>query len=350
MHMPHAACPYDFTTRRQVEVTAVKLSQLFAIQRHDLIDVIEHVGKEDADSFLAALAKEQSMVLDALKVNRKGKKAEAAAAPETKKKEKKSVAIVEPEAAPSSEPPAPPRAKPPRRRPSFNVGLTSGPGSLLQGGKNGSTGAGSSETVSATLSLWEEAADAMKTQTHSLEVQARTFQKEVRGCSKGMGSIEQLLAALQLVPDGERPKRASADDAGGAGGAGGGGDPSTSASSGEPPDGGRAAVDSVSPLRGVGGAGGTGNRPGPVNLAAVGASSSIEPDLPSGSRLLDDLSKMFQGFRQGGDGADPRAAAAASSCARPMRITLPATDRALADPSKLVETEIVDTTGGNLTA
>ena len=35
--------PYDFTLRLPIEVTAVKLSQLFAVQRHDLIDVLEMV-------------------------------------------------------------------------------------------------------------------------------------------------------------------------------------------------------------------------------------------------------------------------------------------------------------------
>ena len=62
--------PYDFSARLPLEVMAVKLSQLFAIERHDLIDTLEAVGESEANIVLQALEAEKKLVLDALKINR----------------------------------------------------------------------------------------------------------------------------------------------------------------------------------------------------------------------------------------------------------------------------------------
>ena len=59
---------YDFTARLLLEVTAIKLSQLFAIQRHDLIDVLDKCGEVEANVVLLSLERERKIVLEALKV------------------------------------------------------------------------------------------------------------------------------------------------------------------------------------------------------------------------------------------------------------------------------------------
>ena len=63
--------PYDFRIRLPLEVVAQKLSQLFAINRLDLLDVLDAVGEGEANAVLKVLDDEKNLVLKALKVDRR---------------------------------------------------------------------------------------------------------------------------------------------------------------------------------------------------------------------------------------------------------------------------------------
>lgn len=168
--------PFDFTTRLPFEVVAVKVSQLFAIERHQLIDVLEHVGPEQSAIILEALQKEQGMVLEALKHNRPARPQQEAPAP------------------------LPPGGGRRRRSSITNIAV----GTLLQEGAMPTP----EEIEAETHKAWDEAVEEVTDSMRTFESTAHAYKREVKGFVKGLGSTEQLLAALQLVPDHERPKLA----------------------------------------------------------------------------------------------------------------------------------------------
>jgi len=183
--------PYDYTARLPIEVTAVKLTQLFAIQRHELIDVVEAVGDTEASILLRALSNEQKTVLDALKFGRVSKKP-VEPTPEEIAAEEDADDIAA-------------RQRMTKRRSKADAAV----GNLLTNAGAGTghgVGATSGEAVTATLHLWDDAVDAVKGSTQQLEETTKAYRKEVFGFVKGMSQAEQLLAALQLIPEAERPK------------------------------------------------------------------------------------------------------------------------------------------------
>ena len=64
------------------------------------------------------------------------------------------------------------------------------------------------EIEAETHKAWDEAVEEVTDSMRTFESTAHAYKREVKGFVKGLGSTEQLLAALQLVPDHERPKLA----------------------------------------------------------------------------------------------------------------------------------------------
>jgi len=192
--------PYSYTARLPIEVTAVKLTQLFAIQRHELIEVVEGVGELEAEILLRALAAEQKTVVDALKFGREtSRKGEPGGSRRESKRfddEDEGGEVEEGQKA----------SRLLRRRSKADAAV----GNLLTAGsihgKTQSVGAAGGEAVTATLHLWDDAVDAVKSSTSALEETSKNYRKEVFGFCKGMSQAEELLAALQLIPEAERPK------------------------------------------------------------------------------------------------------------------------------------------------
>jgi hypothetical protein len=331
--------PYEMA-RLPIEVKAVKLSQLFAIERHALVDVLEAVGMDEANAFLEVLAKEQETVLGALKFNRVAtlsrSKTQRLQRSNTQKLETGGVSDTQPPS-PDSSPMAvgggsPPdrrsqgdnsrlstsgsptpdgevKRKPPRRKSMSNVQV----GSLLSGAGSTSVGVGNAQaTAAAVLSIWDDAVDAVKTSTRELEETTHMYQKEVHGFVKGLGSIEQLIAAIQIIPEGERPHIE------------------------RPPPLNTAAVARKDEQDGSKGAGAP-----PSAESKISSSDSTEPP-NSGARLLDNIAQMGQQLFGGGGTKPPSPTSPESVSARPA----PAGKLSLLTP----ETAVEQPTSGNLTA
>lgn len=159
------------------QVTAVKLTQLFAIQRHELIEVVEGVGELEAEILLRALAAEQKTVVDALKFGREtSRKGEPGGSRRESKRfddEDEGGEVEEGQKA----------SRLLRRRSKADAAV----GNLLTAGsihgKTQSVGAAGGEAVTATLHLWDDAVDAVKSSTSALEETSKNYRKEVRALS-----------------------------------------------------------------------------------------------------------------------------------------------------------------------
>ena len=229
--------PYDFTARMPIEVVAVKLCQLFAVARHDLIDVLERVGERESHVLLAALDHEKHLVFEALKINRPDYRLlppPPAAAPEAAGSEAEAaLARLSGIVGGSGGSPMPNRAsagdggarnsrrssfgleegsvqnaggvlKKPRRAsvvPRRRASMVGGVGSLLSG--NGGGGGGGAGT--AAISILEDHVAEMKGATKALEDAGGEYKIEVEKFVKGLGSLEELVQALQMCPQSNRP-------------------------------------------------------------------------------------------------------------------------------------------------
>ena len=227
--------PYEFTARLPLEVVAVKLSQLFAIQRHDLIDVMDMVGEFEAQIFLAALEHEKKTVLEALKYHRPERKSVLQTSPEGTRRVSTGGGSPEGGARPSCDlgegsvavvggrrisqgaagiveveggvdlnrKKQGARAAAKRRASVCNAAV----GSLLQSGSAASTaGAVAEAAANATVMMWDEAVNDVKVATRSLEEQCHAYKKEVKGFVHGLDNLSDLLQALQAMPEASLPQ------------------------------------------------------------------------------------------------------------------------------------------------
>jgi len=193
--------PYDFSARLPIEVEAVKLTQVFAIERHALIDVFDHVGSDEASGVLAALMKEQQLVLEALKFNRQERRQNPSCVHNITSKsleERKSCRVSERQTDNESDV----GLLRQRRRSCNSVTV----GSLLQPSASVTTAADSADAITATLHMWDDAVKALKASTSLLEDIGSVYAVTVHGFVKGVRSLEQLLAAVQLLPARDRPQ------------------------------------------------------------------------------------------------------------------------------------------------
>jgi hypothetical protein len=166
--------PYDFSARLPIEVEAVKLTQIFAIERHALIDVFDHVGSDEASGVLAALMKEQQLVLEALKFNRQEGRHPPSCVhnviPKTLEV-RKSCRISERQAENES---AVGLIRQ-RRRSCNNVTI----GSLLQQSASVTAAANSADAITATVHMWDDAVNTLKASTNLLEDTSRVYEATV---------------------------------------------------------------------------------------------------------------------------------------------------------------------------
>ena len=217
--------PYDVTVRLPLEVTAVKLSQLFAIQRIDLIDVMETVGDHEANKLYEALLHEKNVVLEALKYNR----------PDRPKPPPKKIDVVESGAngsdggtagvmTPDSPSPGPSPAcrrastlgepgnratvkaaarSTARRKSTVNATV----GSLLSAGGASATTMGVNEAAAAAAnSMWDDAVTDVKMATRSLEDVAIDYKHAVNGFVEGLDGLAELMMVLQKLPENTLPQ------------------------------------------------------------------------------------------------------------------------------------------------
>ena len=218
--------PYDITARLPLEVTAVKISQLFAIQRHDLIDVMEAIGEKESSTLQDALRKEQKTVLEALKYNRPeratrvtksetvtdangdsfsrvtvggspgGQRLSASPGGQRASAGESGGEVVVPRNAVTA-------AKAKRRASVVNATV----GSLLSGGSGGAVATGVNEAAaSAVANLWDDAVHEVKDATRSLEGVALDYKTEVGKFVTGLDGLTELMLALEKLPEGSLPQ------------------------------------------------------------------------------------------------------------------------------------------------
>jgi hypothetical protein len=176
LYDPHAA-----HTRLPLRVVALKLSQLFAIERHDLSEVLGSSIASDRQRILEALKREEALVMEAIKANRK--RVSASVTP----------AAAE-EAHARLEPPSPEAGGAPGRRRSSAP--MSSMGTLLQREPQEEADGAADGGAVASLKL-----SMLNAQTH-----ARAYYLEARRVKHHAGHICGLLQALQAMPLQDRPR------------------------------------------------------------------------------------------------------------------------------------------------
>ena len=219
--------PYDFRIRLPLEVVAQKLSQLFAINRLDLLDVLDAVGEGEANAVLKVLDDEKNLVLKALKVDRRSiSVADPSSVPDLAAVAAEAEAAAEGAPAPATSGSPPARRKSDARRPSA-VGLTGGGGrrpsqALFLGGLGEMAGLGAPDGAAGesapapshrTLGTVDELVASVKGSFAAVQDATESYQAEVDGTAACTASLQDLLAELRRLPPDERPTASDAEQA-----------------------------------------------------------------------------------------------------------------------------------------
>ena len=210
--------PYDFTARLPIEVVSVKLSQLFAIPRHDLIEVLDRVGEYESRVVLAALDHERHLVYAALKINRH----DARLAPPLRLQpevggcgpgtssgdgmEEGSVMITESSSTSWGTGVSPKKPKTSNVAVALRRASTALPsiGSLIRSATPDDV---SRTSASATMVIWEDAVNDVKDAANDLAECTVEYKDQVQGFVRGLDTLDELCKSLQRLPKGSRPDR-----------------------------------------------------------------------------------------------------------------------------------------------